>query len=91
MASKNNQEFKTMSDLDIKNTLIESRMQLQKDEFTHAVKGLDKPSAIKDVRKKIARLETEARSRQIAAMSESELAKRSNIRAGRKSKYHLYQ
>ena len=84
MANKKNQEISSMSALDITNTLIETRMELQKSKFTHSVKGLDKPSHLKAMRKKIARLKTEERSRDIKALSETQLAKRSKIRARRK-------
>ncbi|MEP7266015.1 MAG: 50S ribosomal protein L29 [Saprospiraceae bacterium] len=83
MASKKNQEIVTMSSTDIADSLVQNRMELQKAEFTHAVKGLDKPSEIKDLRKKIARLETEKRGREMKDLSEAQLAKRSKIRARR--------
>ncbi len=83
MANKKHQEIISMSATDISNSLVQAKMELQKAKFTHAVKGLDKPSVIKDLRKKIARLETESRSRVMKNMTEAELAKRTKIRARR--------
>lgn len=83
MPNKKNQDIVSMSATDITNSLIQTKMELQKATFTHSVKGLDKPSIIKDLRKKIARLETESRSREIKALSPAALAKRSKIRARR--------
>ncbi len=84
MASKKNQEFKVLSETDIKNTLIETKADLQKAKFTHAVKGLDNPIQLRAMRKKIARLNTEARARQVRVMTAEDLAKRTKIRARRK-------
>lgn len=83
MPNKKNQDIISMSATDITNSLVQTKMELQKATFTHSVKGLDKPSIIKDLRKKIARLETETRSREIKALSADAIAKRSKIRARR--------
>ncbi|MEZ4931651.1 MAG: 50S ribosomal protein L29 [Saprospiraceae bacterium] len=50
--------------------------------FDHNVKGLDNPMEMKELRKDIARLKTEIRRRELANMSEAQLAKRSKIRLG---------
>lgn len=84
MATKKNQEIKSLSETDIKNTLIEIRMDLQKARFTHSVKGLDNPSQLRSMRKKIARLKTEERSREVKAFTEADLNKRTKLRARRK-------
>ncbi len=84
MTSKKNQDIKVLSETDIKNTLIEIKSELQKAKFTQAVKGLDNPIQLRAMRKKIARLNTEARAREVAVMTEQELAKRTKIRARRK-------
>ncbi len=83
MANKKNQDIKELSPTDISNNLIETRMELQKARFTHAVKGLDNPKQITSMRKKIARLKTEERARQISTLTEAEKAGRSKIRARR--------
>ncbi|MBL0112474.1 MAG: 50S ribosomal protein L29 [Saprospiraceae bacterium] len=84
MANKKNQDIVALSETDIKNTLIEISMDLQKARFTHSVKGLDNPSQLKVMRKKIARLKTEERSREVSKLTEAELSKRTKIRARRK-------
>jgi large subunit ribosomal protein L29 len=50
----------------------------------HATSGLQNPSELREMRKNIARLLTEVRGREIAAMSPEELAGRTKIRARRK-------
>lgn len=75
MANKKNQDIVALSETDIKNTLIEISMDLQKARFTHSVKGLDNPSQLKVMRKKIARLKTEERSREVSKLTEAELSK----------------
>ena len=84
MANKKNQDIVALSETDIKNTLIEISMDLQKARFTHSVKGLDNPSQLKVMRKKIARLKTEERSREVSKLTEAELSKTTKIRARRK-------
>lgn len=83
MANKNNQEFKELSATDITNSLIETKMELQKSRFTHSVKGLDNPMHLKKMKKKIARLKTEERAREILNLTEDQKAGRSKIRARR--------
>jgi len=83
MANKKNQEIKELSVTDIANSLIETRMELQKSLFTHSVKGLDNPMHLKKMKKRIARLKTEERAREIVAMTEEQKAGRSKIRARR--------
>jgi large subunit ribosomal protein L29 len=64
--------------------LKESQVQFQKLQFDHAIKGLENPLTLKDVRRDIARLQTEIRKRQLAGMTEDQLSKRSKIRARRR-------
>jgi large subunit ribosomal protein L29 len=52
--------------------------------FDHASKGLENPLELKTLRRDIARLSTEIRSREISAMTKEELAGRSKIRLRRK-------
>ena len=52
--------------------------------FEHAVKGLPNPLELRTVRRNIARINTELRSRELAAMSPEELEMRSKIRARRR-------
>ena len=54
--------------------------------FDHAIKGLDNPLSIRDVRKDIARLNTELRRRELAKADEMEIAGRDRIRLRRRKK-----
>ncbi len=51
----------------------------------HATSGIQNPSELREMRKNIAQLLTEARGRELAAMSPEDLANRSKIRARRKA------
>jgi large subunit ribosomal protein L29 len=83
MPSKKFLELQEFSDVDLMNELTETEKQYQKMKFDHAIKGLDNPLSLREVRRDIARLKTEVSRREIAAMDESALAKRSNKRARR--------
>lgn len=84
MASKKYQQLQEFSDDELNNELQETEAQYQKLRFDHAVTGLDNPLVLREVRRDIARMHTEVRSRELAGMSEAELAKRSKIRARRR-------
>ncbi|MCB0629846.1 MAG: 50S ribosomal protein L29 [Saprospiraceae bacterium] len=84
MATKKYLELQDFSDADLKSELEATEVQFQKLKFDHAVKGLDNPLTIREVRRDIARLQTEIRRRELATMSEEELAKRSRIRNRRR-------
>ena len=84
MASKKYLELQSFSDTDLQSQLTESEAQYQKLRFDHAVTGLDNPLVLKEVRRDIARLKTEIRKREVANMSETQVAKRSKIRARRR-------
>ncbi|MCB0694016.1 MAG: 50S ribosomal protein L29 [Saprospiraceae bacterium] len=86
MPSKKTIELQEFSDADLLNELKETEVQFQKLTFDHAIKGLDNPMTIRDVRRDIARLQTEVRRRQMAGMSEAEIAQRDRIRNRRKNK-----
>lgn len=84
MATKKFLELQEFSDADLQSELKETEAQYQKLKFDHAIKGLDNPLVLREVRRDIARLRTEIRRRQIAAMPEEQLANRSKIRARRR-------
>ncbi len=86
MATKKYMELQGYSDSDLFNELKESEQQFQKLNFDHAVKGLDNPLVIRELRRDIARLKTEIRKRELSAAGEEVLANRSKIRARRRSK-----
>ncbi|RMG79515.1 MAG: 50S ribosomal protein L29 [Bacteroidetes bacterium] len=86
MASKKFLELQDFSNEELLAELAETSAQYQKLKFDHAIKGLDNPLVLREVRRDIARLNTEVRRRQLAEMDEAALAKRSKIRARRKKK-----
>ena len=86
MASKKYLELQEFNDADLQNELKETRAQYQKLKFDHTIKGLDNPLLLRDVRRDIARLNSEIRRRQVNEMSAEELSNRSKIRARRKRK-----
>ena len=83
MATEKFQHLQEMTDSDLQNELNETRAQYQRLKFDHAIKGLDNPIGLREVRRDIARLQTEIRRRELAGMSEEEVAGRSKIRARR--------
>ncbi|MFT5764851.1 MAG: large subunit ribosomal protein L29 [Saprospiraceae bacterium] len=86
MASKKYLELQEFADADLLSELKETRTQFQKLKFDHTIKGLDNPLILRDVRRDIARLNSEVRRRDLKNMSEEDLANRSKIRARRKRK-----
>ena len=86
MASKKYLELQEFSDADLQSELKETVVQYQKLKFDHAIKGLDNPLVLKEVRRDIARMKTEVRRRELAQMPEQGVASRSKIRARRRKK-----
>jgi len=84
MATKKYVDLAGMTDAELKSELDLMRTQYQKLTFDHTIKGLDNPATIKGARRDIARLLTEARRREVAALSPEQVARRSKIRARRK-------
>ena len=83
MATKKFLELKEFNDADLKNELSEVQSQYVKLKFDHTIKGLDNPLALREIRRDIARLKTEVRRREVEAMDEKALAKRSKLRSRR--------
>ncbi len=86
MATEKYQQLTDMSDADLRSELTETSAQYKRLKFDHAIKGLDNPIGLREVRRDIARLKTEIRRREVAALSEQEIQGRSKIRARRKAK-----
>ena len=86
MPSKKYIELQDFSDTDLLSELEGTETQYQKMQFDHAIKGLDNPLLLREVRRDIARLKTEIRRRELQSMSEEDLANRSKIRARRRKK-----
>lgn len=86
MANSNLAELKGLDDEALKAELDNSEALYRKMKFEHAIKGLANPMELRDLRRDIARINTELRSRQVAALSADDLALRSKIRARRRRK-----
>ncbi len=86
MASNKSVELRNASDADLKDQLTESSASLEKMKFDHAVDGLENPLKLREVRRDIARIKTEIRRRELAALSPEELAKRDRILIRRRKK-----
>jgi large subunit ribosomal protein L29 len=84
MASKKYLELQEFSDEDLASELEQTEIQYQTLQFDHAIKGLENPLVIREVRRDIARLKTEARRREVAVMDKETLKSRSKIRARRR-------
>ena len=79
MATKKYLELQEFNDADLLNELAETQKQFNKMQFDHAIQGLENPMVLREIRRDIARLKTEIRKREIAAMDEQQLAKRDRI------------
>ena len=61
-----NKGLKDMSEADLKARIQEDELRLKKLEFAHAISPLENPMSIRDLRRDVARLKTELRTRQTA-------------------------
>ena len=86
MPSKKYIELQEFTDDELISELNETKAQYQKLRFDHALKGLENPLALREVRRDIARLNTEVKARELKAMSPEELALRSKKVARRRKK-----
>lgn len=84
MPTKKYIELGEMSDADLAAELTQINTQYQKLSFDHTIKGLDNPVTLRSTKKDIARINTEIRRREVAAMTPEQSAKRSKIRQRRK-------
>jgi large subunit ribosomal protein L29 len=84
MASSKYLELQDFSDEDLASQLEQTEVQYQNQKFEHAIKGLENPLTLREVRRDIARLQTEIRRRQLASLSKEEVANRSKIRERRR-------
>ena len=79
MATNKFIELQQYTDEDLQNEINVTEEQYKKLKFDHAIRGLENPLLLKEVRRDIARLNTEKRGREMKAMTPEQLAKRSNI------------
>ena len=84
MPSKKFIELQEFTDEELKNELTETQSQYQKLQFDHALRGLENPLALREVRRDVARIKTEERRREVTAFTSEDLMNRSKKRARRK-------
>ena len=84
MATKKFLELQDYSAEELSNELAQTEAQYQRLVFDHAIKGLDNPLTLREVRRDIARLKTEVSRREIAELDAEALANRSNKRRRRR-------
>lgn len=73
-----------MTDDELRSQLASAEHEYQQMKFDHAAKGIANPMEIRELRRNVARILTEGRRREIAAMSSDELAMRTKLRARRR-------
>jgi large subunit ribosomal protein L29 len=66
----NYKEIQELTTKELKEMISDESLQLTRMKIAHAVSPLDSPAKIKIARKKIARLKTELRTRQLSKKSE---------------------
>ncbi len=86
MASKKYLELQDFTSEELTNELTETLAQFKKMKFEHALKGLENPMTLREVRRDVARLRTEVRRRELAALPAEALSERSRIRNRRRNK-----
>ncbi|HEY8733440.1 MAG TPA: 50S ribosomal protein L29 [Puia sp.] len=71
MSNKNDfrNSLKEMTEVDLKARIGEDELRIKKLKFAHAVSPLENPMSIRDVRKDLARLKTELKSKQSGSKS----------------------
>jgi large subunit ribosomal protein L29 len=84
MAKEKLEGLADLSDADLATELEGSEALYRKMKFEHAIKGLANPMELRDLRRNIARINTELRKRQVGTMSAEEVAMRTKIRARRR-------
>ncbi len=73
-----------MTDADLRSELASLEHVFQQMKFDHTVKGLPNPMELRELRRNIARILTEGRSRELVAMTPEQLEMRSKLRARRR-------
>lgn len=86
MASKKYIELQEYSNDDLLAELNSRTDEYNGLTFDHSVRGLDNPLVLREMRRDIARLKTEARRRELSEASPEELMNRSRIRMRRRKK-----
>ena len=84
MATKKFNELQNFSDEDLLNELKDAKSEYDSLKFDHAVTGLENPLTLRNMRRDIARLNTEVRRRELTSFTEEQLNKRDRIKLRRK-------
>jgi large subunit ribosomal protein L29 len=84
MATKKFLELQEYSIEDLTTELAQTETQYQRLKFDHAIKGLDNPLSLREVRRDIARLKGEIRRREVGELDAEGLAGRSKKRSRRR-------
>jgi large subunit ribosomal protein L29 len=84
MATKKYLELQNFNDADLLNELKEAKAEYKKLKFDHAITGLENPLTLRNLRRDVARLNTEVRKRELDKMTDLQLSNRSKIRQRRK-------
>ena len=71
MSNKNDfkNSLKEMNEVDLRSRIEEDELRIKKLKFAHAVSPLENPMNIRGVRKDLARLKTELRTKQLGSTS----------------------
>ena len=86
MPTKKFLELQEFSDLDLSNELKDTETQYRKLKFDHAVKGLENPVILREIRRDIARLKTEVNKRELSKLTPESAADRTRIQQRRRKK-----
>lgn len=84
MAKAETKDLTAMNEAELQSELQSLESELQQMKFDHAAKGIANPMEIREVRRDIARIYTEARRRELATMTPEQLELRSKMRARRR-------
>ena len=79
MATNKYQELIKFSDEDLATELQVTEREYQRMQFDQALKGLENPIKLREVRRDIARIKTEVRRRELALLTPEALASRGKI------------
>jgi len=82
--AKEKLDLVNMTDAELQSNVTSMENEYLQMKFDHAAKGLSNPLELRWLRRDIARIYTEARRREIAAMTPEQLDERSKIRARRR-------
>ncbi|MBL7831916.1 MAG: 50S ribosomal protein L29 [Saprospiraceae bacterium] len=79
MATNKYQELVKFSDEDLATELQVTQREYQRMQFDQALKGLESPIKLREIRRDIARIKTEVRRRELSGLSNADIASRDKI------------